>query len=691
MAEPRRYKAFISYSHSDEQWARWLQRSLEKYKLPKTFRQSHPELPARLYPIFRDRDELASGGELSESIRKAMDDSDALIVICSPAARASLWVNEEIRRFRASGRGERIFCLLVSGSPDPNADDCAFPNAILLDDDGITVHEPLAADATPKGDGKRNAMLKTAAGLLGVGVDDLKQRDAQRQARFWSYIAMGTTLIAALTIGLAIYAFNAKKESEMRRQQAEGLIGFMLGDLREKLEPIGKLELLDSVGDQAMSYFASLGDRGTPTEMLSRAKALHQIGEVRKAKGELEPALKAFEQSLAQAKALHNAEPSNNDYLFELGQAEFWMGYVAWERGDLKNAESYLQKYMQYSRELLAREPNNSDYNMELSYAYSNLGSLARARGNSQVALDNFILSADINAAELKKTPDNIDLVFSYAEALSWIGSTKADLGDLKGSEQAFAEISILLQPIYEKAENAKITYTLASNLVYQAVAKLYLGDVKSAEVLNAKSLSLLTALYAKDPQNAVWHITLNKAIRNKLSMMPRKSWSVSNNAELDQLLKAAQKLSAQDPSNAATKNSLISILNEKTLRALHTNDRVTALANAKVTHALMLETLKESEPTPQRLVDLAKSAELLGTALMANQQAEAAELIWSEAAAMLDKQTIRIFDFYPVQRLLAINLQQTSKAKEIEKKLLQAGYKDPRMDPAYTLSGAFR
>ncbi len=367
------------------------------------------------------------------------------------------------------------------------------------------------------------------------------------------------------------------------------------------------------------------------------------------------------------------------------------MGYVAWERGDLKNAEPYLQKYMQYSRELLAREPNNSDYNMELSYAYSNLGSLARARGNSQVALDNFILSADINAAELKKTPDNIDLVFSYAEALSWIGSTKADLGDLKGSEQAFAEISILLQPIYEKAENAKITYTLASNLVYQADAKLYLGDVKSAEVLNAKSLSLLTALYAKDPQNAVWHITLNKAIRNKLSMMPRKNWSVSNYAELDQLLKAAQKLSAQDPSNAATKNSLISILNEKTLRALHTNDRVTALANAKVTHALLLEILKESDPTPQRLADLAKSAELLGTALMANQQAEAAELIWSEAAAMLDKQTIRIFDFYPVQRLLAINLQQTSKAKEIEKKLLQAGYKDPRMDPAYTLSGAFR
>ena len=61
MTDSRHYRAFISYSHSDEQWARWLQRALEKYKLPKTYRQRHPELTDRLYSIFRDRDELASG------------------------------------------------------------------------------------------------------------------------------------------------------------------------------------------------------------------------------------------------------------------------------------------------------------------------------------------------------------------------------------------------------------------------------------------------------------------------------------------------------------------------------------------------------------------------------------------------------------------------------------------------------
>ncbi len=698
MTDSRHYRAFISYSHSDEQWARWLQRSLEKYRPPKTLYFAHPDLPKRLFPIFRDRDELASGSDLSESIRSAMDDSDALIVICSPAARASRWVNEEIRRFRLSGRGHRIFCLMVEGSPNPNSTDCAFPSTLLIDENGKALHEPLAADATQGGDGKRNAMLKIAAGILNVGVDDLKQRDAQRQARFWSSVAFGSFFITALTIGLAIYALNAKRESEIarneseiRRHQAEGLISFMLGDLREKLEPIGKLELLDSVGDQAMKYFATLGNRGSPKELLARAKALHQIGEVRKAQGELEPALKAFKQSLIQSEALHKTDTRNNDYLFELGQAEFWVGYIAWERGDLTSAEPYFQNYMQYSRELLSREPNNSDYNMELSYAYSNLGSLARARGNSQSALENFILSADINAAELRKTPDNIDLVFSYAEGLSWIGSTKQDLGDLKGSEKAFAEISTLIQPIYEKADNAQLTFTLATNLVFQTEAKLNLGDIQSANELNTKSLSLLTMLTSKDPENASWLDIYNKSKIIKLSMISGTDWSTSNNTELDQLQESFRKLLIIDSSNSTFKIRLAVVQRDIALRALQSGNFAKAMQPAKFAHDLMLDLVKKSDPSPQLIVHLAKSAEVLGSALMANHQAEAAELIWGEAAALLDKQTVHVFDFYPIRYLLAIDLNQNEKAKDIEIKLNKAGYKDPSMQPAYTLSGTFR
>ena len=58
-----RYRAFISYSHSDEKWASWLHKSLERYKPPKHLIGEIGGLgriPAKLSPVFRDRDELAS-------------------------------------------------------------------------------------------------------------------------------------------------------------------------------------------------------------------------------------------------------------------------------------------------------------------------------------------------------------------------------------------------------------------------------------------------------------------------------------------------------------------------------------------------------------------------------------------------------------------------------------------------------
>jgi tetratricopeptide (TPR) repeat protein len=688
MAVQRHYRAFISYSHSDEAWARWLQRALESYRLPKSLRQSQPHLPARLFPIFRDRDELASGGDLSESIRKAMDDSDALIVVCSPAARVSHWVNEEIRRFRASGRGDRIFCLLVAGNPDPHSPECAFPAAILQDESGNIIHEPLAADATPGGDGKRNAMLKIAAGLLDVGVDDLKRRDAQRQARFWSIVAAGAVFIAVLTIGLAVYALNAKRESEIRRSQAENLIGFMLGDLRERLEPIGKLEILDSIGDQAMNYFATLGDRGTPNELRERGKALHQIGEVRKSKGDLKAALLAFEESLKQMQALHEADPENNDNLFELGQAEFWVGYVAWERGDLKLAEKALKNYMQYSRELLRRDPGNSVYNMELSYAYSNLGSLARARGNTRAALDNFILSRDINAEELKKTPEDIELAYSLAEAWSWIGSSKMDLGDLTGSDEAFAEIAKLLRPIYLKDENARATFTYASNLTFQTDAKLYLGDIDSAKRLNAESLGILSMLTEKDPNNADWQQVLFKAELLRLSMIPRGGWTNGHDAELDGLVVRANALVAKDPSSTKNKILASGMYREKALRKLQNGKTKEAIVSAETSRDLIVGLLEESDKSPLLVAESAKSTLILGSAQMADGQAGLAKNTWAETATLLDGQTIRIFDFSPLRRLLAMNLGEAEKAMVMESELSKAAYKDPRYAPEPTTSG---
>lgn len=222
-----RYKAFLSYSHQDSKPAAKLHRKLESYRVPKALRAESP-LPARLHPIFRDRDELASAARLSNSIEGALDDSEALIVICSPAAVASRWVNEEIRYFRENHPSRPVLAFIVAGDPavDPRitTETAAFPvNLILADiaqaDGGLG--EPLAADARAQADGFSAAFLKLTAGLLGVGYDRLRQREQRRQQQRWTIMAAASLLLAAVFALLAWQATVARDHARAAQAVAE--------------------------------------------------------------------------------------------------------------------------------------------------------------------------------------------------------------------------------------------------------------------------------------------------------------------------------------------------------------------------------------------------------------------------------------------------------------------------------------
>ena len=144
------YAAFISYSHRDRRWAEWLHRSIESYRLPPgLISVSEGEITlARLKPVFLDRAELPTSASLADSVASALADSAALVVICSPAAAQSRWVNEEVRVFKAMGRGARIYCLVVDG--EPAVGEC-FPPALRFEIENGTITarpapEPMAAD-----------------------------------------------------------------------------------------------------------------------------------------------------------------------------------------------------------------------------------------------------------------------------------------------------------------------------------------------------------------------------------------------------------------------------------------------------------------------------------------------------------------------------------------------------------------
>ena len=229
-----KYRAFISYSHANEEWAKWLHRSLETYRVPKHLvgrETAFGPVPERFAPVFRDRDELATATNLGETLTRALEQSAFQVVICSTAAAKSRWVNEEILAFKRLGREHRIFCLIVDGEPGASADESTadqecFPDALIytMGADGEltgTRSEPIAADARPQKDSRQDARLKLVAGMLGVGLDELKQREAQRRHRRMMLLVTASVAGMAITSALAGAAWLARNEAERERVRAE--------------------------------------------------------------------------------------------------------------------------------------------------------------------------------------------------------------------------------------------------------------------------------------------------------------------------------------------------------------------------------------------------------------------------------------------------------------------------------------
>ncbi|MDB5987763.1 MAG: hypothetical protein JWR16_2816 [Nevskia sp.] len=217
MAEgPYKYWAFISYSHRDQAWADWLHRMLEGYRVPQRLvGREGPTgpIPRRLFPVFRDSEELPSSPNLSAVIDEALQQSRYLIVIASPYAAVSRWVDEEIQRFRALGRADRILCLIVDGEPhaDTHPDkgllEC-FPPALRE----VGCAEPVGADVRPRKESRVSAKLRLIAGLLGVGLDELRRRERRRrllQTAAWSVASV-----------LALLAFAGLWQGQQRARQA---------------------------------------------------------------------------------------------------------------------------------------------------------------------------------------------------------------------------------------------------------------------------------------------------------------------------------------------------------------------------------------------------------------------------------------------------------------------------------------
>ena len=216
------YWAFVSYARPDERWARWIAGSLERFRIPADYRtpQAAGRRSDRIGPVFRDRDELAAASDIRAELDKALLASQFLLVICSPAAARSRWVNEEIELFLRHRGAERIVLLVVGGEPGASLQpggsaNEAFPPAILR-----LAQEPLWLDLRRRGVRKARALVQVAAALIDVGFDLLWQRERRRRRRLIAAAGIAVLLLAG--VGGALFKYQSDRaRAALERQQRE--------------------------------------------------------------------------------------------------------------------------------------------------------------------------------------------------------------------------------------------------------------------------------------------------------------------------------------------------------------------------------------------------------------------------------------------------------------------------------------
>jgi tetratricopeptide (TPR) repeat protein len=378
---------------------------------------------------------------------------------------------------------------------------------------------------------------------------------------------------------------------------------------------------------------------------------------------------------------LHTDASENDDFLYELGQSEFWVGQTAFERNDLATATAALSGYMEHSRTLVERQPGNADYQRELAYAYSNLGTLARERRRPDEALAHFESGATLEQQLFMANPGDADLRYSLAESYSWIGTCLLDLGRLDDSEQSFRRALDHLAVLHRKGSNPRHSeeYADVGALLAGVLANRGKAEQALAHLHDSNAVYLALALH--DPANAAWQRNRLRGERLQAELeLARRGGGVEVTV-LQRITDDFRQLAAADPSNAGLQQDLA--LAER-LQALvlwragrieaavalgrHANERLSAVAGKTDRESLRL--------------NAALVAETYGRLLYAQGEQERATAVWSAALRSIEGQSVGESGL--IQRALRARLAALlgleDEARILAEELRRASFADPRL-----------
>lgn len=563
------YTAFLSYSHRDTAWARRIHRALERFRIDEHLAERATPVgpdPKSLRPVFRDREEFTAGKRLDHQTREALKSSAFMILLCSPSAAKSEYVNQEVLLFKQLGRGERIIPVILDGAPDSGESEC-FPPAMryrVTKSGRITNRKEdiLAADVRSSGDGWALTLAKIVARMIGVGTDEVFARAERERKRNARLRAMVASLIAVLAVGGAIFAYQSHSQrqtlSEIEalvskysivspakgatttstEQLTEAITAIVSGAARDARYAKALQSLKDGNVEQAETQLRQLAEetaRRADAESQKAADAYRRLGAIA-GLGDPKRAREAY------AKALQ-FDPNDTDALY-------WHGWLSLLAGNLTNAERDLDRLLEISQ----RQGDSRG----VYRAHLRLGELVRERGDLAAALKHQTSAYQIASERAEEQPDDAERQRDLSISSEKLGDIFFSKGEIDDALEYFRKGLEITRGLAEKdEENHQWQRDLAVLLERVGDVRVTQGQFDEALESYRESAAIRSTLASLAPDNESWQRDHSVALERIGDALYFKNKPEEALESYRQSLVISEKLAERDEDNAGRQYDL--------------------------------------------------------------------------------------------------------------------------------------
>jgi tetratricopeptide (TPR) repeat protein len=555
------YDAFISYSHaSDRTLAANLQAAIQ--------RLGKPWYRRRALRLFRDDTSLSVSPHLWSSIEYALQRARFLVLMASPDAAASPWVDREVAWWLDHRSQDTLLIALCDGELawDPAAGDFA-PSAAMPVPPALRGRlgdEPFWVDlrAYRKGVSRRDSRFahlaaNFAATIRGVAKEDLLSEEVRQQRRVVRLAGSAVVLLAVL-LGLAAWQWQVARWQRDRAEQtlaaATGTANSLIFDLEVKFRDAG---VPTSLIDDILSRVSTLQEQLTqnaensPELRVSQALELLQRTESLLALGDTKNALVAARQERSIMAELVAASPERALYRFLLSAGEEKVGDALMAQGDVAGTLAAQREALSLRTALATAEPGNAEWQTALSISQERIGDALAAQGDPGAGLASYRDALSIRSRLVRGDPGNSGWQRNLSVIDEKIGDVLAVQGDLAGALASYRDSLAIAQEIAEKepgntlwqhdlvAGNDKIGTTLEQQ-----------GDLPGALAAYRAGLATMERLTQKDPGNLTWRRDLAKFKEDIGDVLRDQGDLAGALAAYRERLELARSLAQKDPDN---------------------------------------------------------------------------------------------------------------------------------------------